>query len=262
MDGLDSRFAGGDVELAYTEWLGASPPVVFLHGLSGSRAVWLPHADLRGQQRAFAFDARGHGDSGRAPTYRWTEFGTDAIGFVENVCKEPALLVGNSLGAMTAIYVAATRPDIVKGILLVDPPLYAHEGLRDEREAFEQRRTMAGKHVDELVELGLPNQVALAVSTFDGNAVGAVLDGDAFDGWDTDALLARIHCPVLLEHGERNVMLGTSASAIYEGELDRAVALIGDCTVAEIKGSGHIPMMQQPGEFRRLVRAFIDRMVS
>jgi hypothetical protein len=63
---------------------------------------------------------------------------------------------------MTAIYVAANRPDLVKGILLIDPPLYAQYGIRDEKETFEQRRALANKSVEELVAGGLPaNQAHL-----------------------------------------------------------------------------------------------------
>ena len=257
-----SRFDTGVVDLAYTEWSGESPPIVFLHGLTGGRVIWYPRADLRSQQRALAYDARGHGDSGRAASYRWTEFGEDAVRFVEGICGEPAILIGHSLGAMTALYAAAQRPDLVKGAFLIDPPLYAQYGLRDEKETFEQRRDLAGKPFDELVAGGLPaNQGAATVSKLDGNAVAAVLDGTAFDGWDTDTLLRAMECPVLLEHGERGSGKGVGASAIYEGEIERATACIRQCTVVEIKGSGHIPMVQQPEEFNRVASEFVAQMV-
>jgi pimeloyl-ACP methyl ester carboxylesterase len=193
----------------------------------------------------------------------WTELGNDAISFIEGVCKEASILIGHSLGAMVSIYAAAKRPDLVRGAFLIDPPLYAQYGVRDEKEPFEQRKALAGKPVDELVAGGLPlNQGALTVSKLDGNAVGAVLDGSAFEGWDTDTLLRQVQCPVLLEYGERDFAAGVAASAIYEGELERAVPLITDCTAVQIKGSGHIPMVQQPEEFARVVTGFVERMIQ
>ena len=69
MDQATNRFDTGTVELAYTEWPGDSPPVVFLHGITGGRVIWLPRTDLRGRQRAIAYDARGHGDSARTASY-------------------------------------------------------------------------------------------------------------------------------------------------------------------------------------------------
>lgn len=256
------RHNTGNVELAYSEWLGESPPVVFLHGITSGRITWLPRIELRGVQRAYAFDARGHGDSGRTDSYRWTELGADAVSFLEGVCGEPAILVGHSLGAMISIYVAAERPDLVRTAFLIDPPLYAQYGLRDERPEFERRRALAGKPFDELVAAGMPANQAATISRLDGNALTYVLDGPAFEGWDIDTLLRRMECPVLLEHGERGVGAGVAASAIYEGELDRAVPLIKDCTVVQIKGSGHIPMVQQPEEFMRVASGFVQRIVS
>jgi pimeloyl-ACP methyl ester carboxylesterase len=160
---------------------------------------------------------------------------------------------------MTAIYAAAKRPDLVIGLFLVDPPLYAQVGSRNQREAFEQRRALAGKSVEEAIAAGL-NQGAAMVSKLDGLAVDYVIDGRAFEGWDIELLLPRIQCPVVLEHGEQGVGTGIAASNIYEGEIERAEALIKNCTVVQIKGSGHIPMAQQPEEFARFVSAFIEGM--
>jgi pimeloyl-ACP methyl ester carboxylesterase len=256
-------FDTGDVTLTYTEWPGESPPIVFLHGISGSRITWTQRGDLRGKQRALAYDARGHGESGRAASYYWTDMGKDAIRFVEGVCGERAVLIGHSLGAMISVYVAAERPDLVAGALLIDPPLYAQYGLRDEKEPFEQRRALAGKPVEELVAAGLPaNQAAVTVSQLDGEVLGYVLDGRAFEGWDTDTLLKQIQCPVWLEYGERGVAGGVAASAIHEGELERATALIRDCRAVQIKGSGHVPMVQQPEEFQRMATAFVADMIA
>jgi pimeloyl-ACP methyl ester carboxylesterase len=83
-----SRFNTGRLDLAYKEWPGESPPVLFLHGLTTGMAFWSSRIDLRGRQRALAYDARGHGESDRAPCYRWTDFGEDAVSFVEGVCGE------------------------------------------------------------------------------------------------------------------------------------------------------------------------------
>ena len=59
------RFNTGEVELSYTEWPGESPPVVAIHGLTNMRASRF--VEMRGQQRAYAYGHRGHGESGRTP---------------------------------------------------------------------------------------------------------------------------------------------------------------------------------------------------
>ena len=61
-------------------------------------------------------DPRGHGN--------WRVFRDDLIRFVENFAAEaggPVLLGGHSMGGTTSLMVAAERPDLVRGLILVDP---------------------------------------------------------------------------------------------------------------------------------------------
>jgi pimeloyl-ACP methyl ester carboxylesterase len=69
-----------------------------------------------------------------------------------------------------------------------------------------------------------------------------VNDQSAFPEWDTDAYLRAIECPVVLEHGDRDWDESQGmASAIYEGELERATPLVKDLRVLHIPGTGHLP---------------------
>jgi pimeloyl-ACP methyl ester carboxylesterase len=105
------------------------PVVVFLHGLSMSRATWgrfLP--ELEGRCRVVRLDQRGHGDSSHAPgTYQLDSYVADTVGFLEDVVGEPSLLAGHSLGGVIAHAVAQRRPDVVLSAFLEDPPLYVAE---------------------------------------------------------------------------------------------------------------------------------------
>ena len=233
------RFDTGDVELAYTEWPGEGTPVVGLHGISGRRAAHLTRWE--DGRHAFAYDARGHGDSGRLPgNYTFVGFGEDAVAFLRGVVREPAVLVGHSLGGMVAIYAAAHAPDLVKAAFLIDPPLYAPEGpLRDEAAGFAETQGLAGKTVAELLAGGMQPIRAEAISRLDGDVMRMVLDQSAFTGWDTDAYLRAIECPVVLEHGDREM-----GSAIYAGELERATPFIKNGRLLHLDGTGHVPWSQ------------------
>jgi pimeloyl-ACP methyl ester carboxylesterase len=75
-----------------------------------------------------AFDQRGHGESSHASgIYTLEHYVPEAIAFCEGVAAQPAVLVGHSLGGVVAASVARTRPDLVRGLLLEDPPLYRGE---------------------------------------------------------------------------------------------------------------------------------------
>lgn len=244
------------VSLRYSEWSGVSPPVVFLHGLSASRLTWTPTVPARGRRRALACDARGHHDSSRAPgTYTFRQHASDAAAFLEQVVREPAVLVGHSQGAMVTTQVAALHPDRVLAAVLVDPPLYVEEfGLRDTRVIFEGIAVAAGRPVDELVEGGRPRSRAEVLASLDPAVPREALDGTAFEGWDTDAHLSAMRCPTLLLHGERAL-----GSAIYDGELERAASKLSDVTIAAFEGVGHGIHVEQPERFVQVVEEFLDR---
>src|SRR5690242_9246792 len=127
-----STFRHGDVELAYDE---SGPveaePLLLLNGLGSSRRQWRSFVPaLADAHRVFTLDHRGHGDSSHAPatTYTLAYYGADALAFVEEVLQRPAVLVGHSLGGAVAHYMACSRPDLVRGLFLVDPPLFPPAG--------------------------------------------------------------------------------------------------------------------------------------
>jgi pimeloyl-ACP methyl ester carboxylesterase len=256
-------FHTGEVELAFSEWPGVSPPVIAMHVLSGTRAAMFVAG--RGERRAFAYDHRGHGDSGRTPgAYTFVNYGRDAIAFLRGVVGEPALLIGHSLGAMAAIYVAANAPELARAIFLGEPVLYMPHGpLRDERPSFAMTRDVAGKPMQTLIDAGLPPFLAQMRTKLDPGTMAMVLDGSAFEGWDTDDLLRRVTCPVTLQHGDRSFQDPAGlASLIYDGELKRATALIRNCTVLHMAGTGHVPWLTNGDEWNQALGAFIQEQGS
>src|SRR3954451_23894143 len=105
-----------------------APVVVFLHGVAGSSRTydWLP-AEITDGRRILRVDLRGHGGSPRAPgTYLIDRYGADVADVLRAVDR-PAVLVGHSLGGVTAWWVAQRHPELVAGAFLEDPPLYMGE---------------------------------------------------------------------------------------------------------------------------------------
>ncbi|KAI9011637.1 carbamoyl-phosphate synthase L chain, ATP binding domain-containing protein [Hyaloraphidium curvatum] len=120
-------FKNGDLKISYSVFGPEDgPPVVFLHGISGSRYTWGPVIDrFSDKYRCYAVDARGHGASDRAPgMYTTKTYASDPIALLDTVIKKPAVIVGHSLGGVEAFLVAVARPELVKAVVLEDPPLY------------------------------------------------------------------------------------------------------------------------------------------
>jgi pimeloyl-ACP methyl ester carboxylesterase len=101
---------------------GEGEPLLLLHGLAGSTRNWvelLP--DLLKRYRVVAVDLPGHAGSGRLPRgASTTDFAAVAAAVLEAETG-PALVAGHSFGGLVALRLAQSRPELVRGLLLVSP---------------------------------------------------------------------------------------------------------------------------------------------
>lgn len=122
------RVTSGDISLHVAEdGDPAAPPVLLLHGIIGSQATWdwlIP--ELSPRFRVLRLDFRGHGGSDRAPgAYTAEGYVADATAALEQAAGSPCVVVGHSLGGVTAAAITQRRPDLLLGAVLEDPPLGA-----------------------------------------------------------------------------------------------------------------------------------------
>jgi pimeloyl-ACP methyl ester carboxylesterase len=105
------------------EVAGTGPLVVCVPGMGDLRASYrfLCPALVAAGYRVVLMDLRGHGDSDTSFT-RYGDEATaeDIIGLLDHL-SSPAVLVGNSMAAGAAVLVAASRPEVVSGLVLVGP---------------------------------------------------------------------------------------------------------------------------------------------
>lgn len=100
----------------------ARVPVVLLHGLTDSAACW-PSVRTRYTDRTVvALDARGHGGV-PLPDEPFTiaALAADAAAALRELALGPALVVGHSMGGVTAEELALTAPELVAALVLEDP---------------------------------------------------------------------------------------------------------------------------------------------
>src|SRR5712691_5266482 len=122
-----ARTLKGEPKLAYYDSGGGvpgEPAIVLAHAALARSEDWenvFPRLATR--YRVVAYDARGHGRSGRAASYELRWFANDALRVLREIVKVPAILIGHSLGALGAIAAAAEAPELVRGLVLEDPRL-------------------------------------------------------------------------------------------------------------------------------------------
>lgn len=172
---LRHEMALRDGAVSYLEWKGEKPqPVLHFAHANGFNAMTYRHllAPLSPHFHIRAWDARGHGLS-RLPAdpaalTDWYIYRDDLIAFLEPLVAEqggPVLLAGHSMGGTTSLMAAAERPDLVRGLILIDPvmvpraarwmmalyrlsgrkggPLSLADGAERRRAVFADRATMA-----------------------------------------------------------------------------------------------------------------------
>jgi pimeloyl-ACP methyl ester carboxylesterase len=99
--------------------------LVCVHGLGGSHANWHDLGPLLARHhRVLAVDLAGHGRTPRAGRSASVPANRQLLDrFLDEVVGEPAVLVGNSMGAGIAMLQAGARPATVAGLVLIGPTL-------------------------------------------------------------------------------------------------------------------------------------------
>jgi pimeloyl-ACP methyl ester carboxylesterase len=125
---VDGFVAANGLRLHYRRWLPLEerpelPPILLLHGLASATHIWNLVAPLlagRGYS-VTALDQRGHGESDKpASGYDYATIIADDSDAIEALQIEKPVLVGHSWGASVALQYAATYPERVTALTLVD----------------------------------------------------------------------------------------------------------------------------------------------
>lgn len=97
-------------------------PIVLLHGLSQQRSFWGPVVDCLPERPVITVDLRGHGASDAALDSDFTiaRCASDVLEYLDHMSIPQVVLGGHSWGASIALHLAATHPDRVARLVLID----------------------------------------------------------------------------------------------------------------------------------------------
>jgi pimeloyl-ACP methyl ester carboxylesterase len=214
------------VRLAATDFGGTGPSVLLLHGLGGHTGEWTDTAAwMTATHRVAALDARGHGESERHPEDVSLEARVaDVVFAVEQHHLAPVTLIGQSLGAITALLVAAEHPELVSALVLVDA------------DPAEGDEAIVGDTIAVLASWPDP-QFDLDVME---RTLRETLGRSFWPEWD------RLACPTLVLLGENGIVAPKDADAMSK----RA-------RVIEIPGAGHDLHLDSPAGWRTALTDFL-----
>ena len=243
---------------------GRGQPVVFLHGLGGSRTAWEPQ--LRGlsdEFRAIAWDMPGYGASAPVEPLTFAAVADAVARLLDAAGVDRAHLVGESFGGMHALHTALHRPDRVGRMVLANTsPAFGLDGT--DPPAWRAARLAP-------LDAGLtPAEIAVDVLTaVAGPGLGdevLAMRAAAFARIPSTGLRAAVEC--LPSHNVLDRLVEIAApTLVIAGELDAetpvayARALVDGLPNAELvvlDGVGHLAVSEAPDAFNNLVREFLS----
>lgn len=169
----------------------------------------------------------------------------------------PTAVVGNSFGGRVALQLAVTRPDLVERLLLVSPGLPGYDWSPEVRtfQAGEEAALERGD-LDTAVELNLEFWVQPNVRDLVRPMQRRIFEVDvtapeASERPGTALDPGAIRCPTLIAVGEHDVRDFHEIGARLAGEIPGA-------RLVTIPGAGHLPNLEAPEAFDRLLLEFLE----
>lgn len=261
---------------------GSGQVLLLVHGLGGSHLNWLSVApQLAKRYRVYALDLPGFGRSPLAGRRSSIAANVDLLArLIARLSDGPIVLIGNSMGGLLSIGVAAMHPNLVSGLVLVDPAVPAPRSWRPRFDRVTRRFLAAAfipswgsRRVGRAVAALGPEQLVyetLRLCSADPSRIEqAVVDAHialeaerlAQPGWQESfyaATRSLVRVLALKRQVVRWLQMVIAPTLLVQGDQDRLVRVEAARAVASLRpdweyhefaGAGHVPMMEVPGEF-------------
>lgn len=243
---------------------GSGPPLLFVHGMAGFAGVWSDQmARLSDSFHTVAYDRRGHSRSPRGTaTQESVELhADDAAALIRGLDLNPVTLVGSSGGARICIDVLRRYPELVRGAVLSEPPVFSLSPTIGE-EFLAVVRPAVGK----ALEGGDPTAAVDAFFTIIDPAFWANAPEDRKQAYRANlpAMMADLQMPTYqltaqdLDRIERPclVLYGSASLPWFQSITKLVAGALPHCRLVELTGAGHATYATRPAEFAQAVRDF------
>ena len=255
--------------LAY-EVAGSGTALVLVHAGVADRRMWDPQwPAFAARHLAVRYDIRGFGES-LPPTGRWSQH-ADLLGLLDELGIARAHLVGASMGAGIAVEAALARPAAVASLVLAAPGGALFSDATDDLRSVwhDEVGALDRGDLDTAVEVNLrawvdgpmrsPEAVDPELRAFVGR-----MQREAFElpEWDPESApeaeleppaagrFGEIRCPTL-------VVVGEADQAATRAAAERLVADVPIVESVVWPDVAHLPTLERPADFERLVLAFV-----
>lgn len=247
---------------------GSGPLAVLLHGFPLDWRMWIDvlTSPLADDHTLAAVDLRGHGSSPWSGNnaHAMEMFADDIASVIHTLCDDPVDVVGLSMGGYVAQALYQEHPDLVSSLALVDTRAradtaaqkQARDGaiaavLGDGRPAFARAmaaRLLAPRDAADPHDQILRARLSTMIESLPVETIVADLRG-LRDRRDRSASMQQATVPVLVVVGEHDAITPAAETAAF-------AATIPDAQHVVIPGAGHMPPMENPADFVRVLASF------
>jgi pimeloyl-ACP methyl ester carboxylesterase len=291
---METRTVDVDGPLHLADFGGDGPPIILVHGLGGSHLNWMLVGDgLAEHGRVVAIDLPGFGRSpkgGRSTAV--IPLRNLLARFVKHELGEPAVLVGNSMGGLICLLLAARFPELTRGYVgvasaaprrlvpAVDPRVaalfaaYMIPGLAQRVMRWRYDRLGPERIYEEVADFCVVDR-----SRIPDDAMAAHLDlaRERYESmpwaYDASAEATRSLIPFLFKEKTMGEILQRveAPGLLVQGEGDKLVPFRLARRVAELRadwdfevfeGCGHVPQLEMPDRFVDVVGSWIAQLAS
>jgi len=245
--------------------------LIFVHGSWGDHHNWdLVTDELAKIFRVLTYDRRGHSQSERIIGQGYVEEDiTDLIKLINHHNLSPAHLVGNSYGAAIVLKTAAIRPDLLRSMMIHEPPLFGL--LKDDPDAQEALQTV-NVRMKAVLDLITAGNIEKATEEFIekialGPGAGENLPNEMKTTYfyNASTWYDELHDPQSLEidittlsNFKKPVLLsgGSESPPFFSPVIDKLINAIPHAKRITIKGAAHVPHRSHPEKYIELVKQF------
>jgi pimeloyl-ACP methyl ester carboxylesterase len=229
--------------------------LILIHGAGGSHRTWREQQVLSSHFRLVALDLPGHGGSGGAGEVTIAAYADHIIDFIRSRQLGGAVLGGHSMGGAIALEAALREPDLFGGLVLVGtgarlrvlPAIF--KVIREDFDLAVQG--MAGFLFGSSASPELVEEQKLMLAE---NSPDLLLkDFTACDSFDIMDMVQRIALPTLVICGREDRLTSPKYSALLHSKIAGSEWVL-------LEKCGHMPMLEQSGEFNDRIVSFMEKL--
>lgn len=266
----------GDLRFHYVE-AGQGTPLVFLHGVLGDWRTWAPQwPAFTPHFRTISYSRRysvPNGNTQASPDHSALIEAEDLAALLQTWNAAPAVLVGSSYGAFTALALAVQNPALVKALVLLEPPMLGWADFTEEgraiRAEFDRTVRLPARTAFERGDDA--TGVLMMTGGIVGDATAARLSPEAMHQRMENALSIRMltlssnEFPLISRQAVASLpmpvalMAGEQTPPIHDVVFRTLCAAMPQAEVSRIPAAGHGAARENPQAFNQAALSFLKR---